>query len=119
MLFQDPVVAPSGRPIELGDHRPLIFDADAVNTILITVQSKKATVAPITETFHGRQNIVWLKPLVGEGSVLRIGHREIDYTVRLWSEINYQWRFWKYGWRWFERGNQNGSAGFVSRRGLH
>jgi hypothetical protein len=97
MLFQDPVVAPSGRPIELGDHGSLIFDADAVNTILITVQSQKPAIAPITEAFYGRQNVVWLESLVGEGSVLRIGHGRIDYTVRLWSEINYQRRLGKYG----------------------
>ena len=97
MFFQYPIVAPSGRSIELGDHRSLIFEADAVNAILITVQCKKPTVAPVTETFYGRQNVVWVESLVGEGSVLRFGPGEIDYTARLWSEINYRWRLGKYG----------------------
>jgi hypothetical protein len=87
MFFQYSIVAPSCRAIEFCDHRWLIFDANAVNTIFITIQCQKPAVASVTEAFDGRQNVIRLEALVGEGSVFIIGHGEIDYTVRPWSEI--------------------------------
>ena len=59
MLFADLRIAPAQRSIELRDQRLAIFDADLIDTILITVQREQATIGDIALRLDCRQHEVW------------------------------------------------------------
>ena len=45
MLLADGRIAPATRPVELGDHRLAVFDADLVDPILVAVEREDPAIA--------------------------------------------------------------------------
>ena len=65
MLFQNLRIRPAIRPIKFGDNRLLIFDADLINAILVTVQRKQAAIAAITQTVNRIKNQIGAESRIG------------------------------------------------------
>jgi hypothetical protein len=70
VLFEDFRVAPAGRPVKFRDDRDVIFDANLVNPVLVTVKCEKSTVAAISNALECRDYLLGLK--IGIGNRRRI-----------------------------------------------
>ena len=51
MFFEDLFIGPPARPVELGDDRSAVFDADLVYAVLVAVQRKQTAVAAQPQAF--------------------------------------------------------------------
>ena len=67
VLLLDGRVGPAAGPVELGDHRRPVLDADPVHPVLVAVQRQQAAVAAEAEAFHRGEDVVGRQVLVGEG----------------------------------------------------
>ena len=52
VLFEDRRVAPPARPVELGDQRGGVFDADLVDPVFVAVEGQQAAVATEARGLH-------------------------------------------------------------------
>ena len=61
VLFQNGIVTPSIRSVELCNNGFVVFHAHLINAIFVAVEREKPPVAAKAEAVDCRQNIVWLK----------------------------------------------------------
>lgn len=71
VFFEDGVVAPAIRPVELGDDRWRIFDAHLIHAILIAVQCKKPAVTSQGEAFERFDDMFRLQARISERCAFR------------------------------------------------
>ena len=67
VFFENLRIAPTRRSIKLGNYRRVIFNANLVDAIFVTVECQKPTVAAIAEALQSRNNLFWLQISVCKG----------------------------------------------------
>jgi hypothetical protein len=82
VFFEDGGVAPAARPVELGDQRRVVFDADLVDAVFIAVQRQQAAVAAQADAVEGVEHAVGAQRGIRVGSIhKRHCKRRGVYTV--------------------------------------
>ena len=69
MFFKDGAITPTCGAIELGDQRLVVFDADLIHAVLVTIEGKQTTIATQADTLQCVEHAVG-----GEVGVVRCGH---------------------------------------------
>ena len=61
MLFENRLVGPALRAVELGDQRLAVFDTDLIHPVFITVERQDARITEKTDAFDGIEDEVGSK----------------------------------------------------------
>ena len=72
MLFGNLRVGPAAGPVELGDHRRAIVNADLPNPVFVAVERHQGAVATVTDAFNCVENTLGVEPV--EWNRIEIGH---------------------------------------------
>ena len=73
VLFEDLGVAPAARPVELGDQRLVILDAELVDAVLVAVQRLQPAVGAQARALQRIEHRVGSQPRIGRVFAVRKG----------------------------------------------
>ena len=79
MFFEDCIIAPASWAVKFYDDIIVVRDANLLNTVFITIEGEKATVAFESEFVERLEDVVRLKRSESEGTVVDFDH--INATV--------------------------------------
>lgn len=80
------LITPASRPIKFRDDRSAVLNTDLVNTVLVTVQRQKSSIAAKRQALECVENMLGLQVRVGEGGI--VGGTSHDSGVLIFMLMN-------------------------------